>query len=395
MNVNFKATRLVGAAAQVCVLVKDLEVINDYARLEAAAGEIGIDDTLLERALKQLEQVSYVRLKTAEGGRITRVQVSVPLLSSTYDGLGAIWESAKPSDFETKSMAVLDDACLSPLGAHSLVERYDIPETELPRIVELGQNLGYLGSFDHSPSGQKIIYSPLHFDEHPQKLIELAARHPAVVLSEALSGVRNEQGMPADRLDQRLVGDAIALGALYIPAVESMAGEHRFVFAPIKAYLPEQKTVLEKARAIVACVRYGQHYGTITAIRDPVALLYALKLRGRLSPHSEAVYQYRVLRDLGIADIRPSSIKGRYEVVIRKTPENVEALDLAISLATLGEAAPTTSRVRAAAASLTDGLYKPAVLLRADLVTRRKIRYSNELAVKVNSMIIGIPEEMA
>ena len=49
---------------------------------------------------------------------------------------------------ETFHERVLDDACLSPLGARSLVERYDIPETELPRIVELGQNLGYLGSFD-------------------------------------------------------------------------------------------------------------------------------------------------------------------------------------------------------------------------------------------------------
>jgi hypothetical protein len=182
---------------------------------------------------------------------------------------------------------------------------------------------------------------------------------------------------------------------LPIPAVESLAGEQRFVFTPARAYVPEQKVILEKARGIVACVRYGQYFGTVTAIRDPVALLYALKIKGRLKPHSEAVYQYRVLRDLGIADIHPSTAARRFEVVVRQTPENREALDLAIDLAALGETRPTSTRVGAVSAGLTDGLYKPAMVVRSDMARRKQIKYSNGLAERINSIILGIPQDLA
>ncbi len=394
VNVNFKATRVVGAAAQICVLIKDQEVIADYAGLEAAAGEIGVDDILLGHAMKHLEAVGYVRLKTSGKGQITRVQVSIPLLSSSYEGLGQIWTDLEPSAFEQQSLAILDDTCVTPITADTISERHDVVGENLDLIVEIGEQIGYFGQFTHTGSKRSIIYSPLHFDEHPRKLIELAELQDPDVLVDSLKRAREQQGLPAEHLDAGFVSDAIAVGALYIPSVESMAGEKRFVFAPIRAYSPEQKIVLEKARAILACVRYGQHYGTITKIRDPMALLNALKVRGRLTPHSESIFQYRVLRDLGIADIRKSPFLGRFEIVVRKSPENLRAIDLAIELAALGELTPTSSKVTKATAALADGVYKSAIAVRGELAQSRKIRYSPKLAEHVNSLILGLPEDL-
>jgi hypothetical protein len=144
-NVEFKATKLVGAAAQIATLIKDLETISDVASLEAAAGEIGIEDSLLEKALVQLEGIGFVRLKTAGKARISRVQVSVPLLTSIYAGLGSIWDDAEPSDFEQRSIALLDDACLTPLPQDVLEGRHDLSPNELAPILEIGQKVGYLG----------------------------------------------------------------------------------------------------------------------------------------------------------------------------------------------------------------------------------------------------------
>jgi hypothetical protein len=379
----------------VSALIQGRDVISDYSRLEAAAGEIGIDDTLLERALQNLEEVGYVRLKTMEGGRVIRVQESVPLLSSAYDGLGAIWEKSKPSELEAHSMAVLDDACLTPVETSSIVERHDVSMEELDQLVDVGQAVGYLARVNHKGSRKEILYSPLHFDEHPQQLIELASRHPGHVLASTLETARAHQGVPAERLDERLVHDALALGALDIPAVESLAGEHKFVFAPVKGYTPVEKAVLQKARAIIACVRYGEHFGTITRIRDPLAILHALRIRGRLGAHTEIVYQYRVLRDLGIADIVREKKTGRYEVVFRPTADNQAALNLAIELVSFGETTPQSPRVAAVRESLTDGVYKPSMVIRSDLARRKKLRYSNSLAEEINAMIMGIPEELA
>lgn len=47
----------------------------------------------------------------------------------------------------------------------------------------------------------------------------------------------------------------------------------------MKGIGPEEKSILNKARAILACVRYGEHYGSITKITEPKILVEMLKIR--------------------------------------------------------------------------------------------------------------------
>ena len=78
----------------------------------------------------------------------------------------------------------------------------------------------------------------------------------------------------------RIVVEAMAMGLLPSPQVDSFGGRRRFAFTPYQgqiALTESERAVLQKARAVVACIRYGEHFGTITKVDDPEAIVGALQ----------------------------------------------------------------------------------------------------------------------
>ena len=98
-------------------------------------------------------------------------------------------------------------------------------------------------------------------------------------------------------------------------------------------YLTTKKGILEKALAILACVRCGQHFGGYTAIDKPELILEVLldPLRDRsLKPHSSHRRQYRLIHHMQIVRFIPSGAWVRPQLI--ETQDNIEAVKLAIEL---------------------------------------------------------------
>jgi len=169
INRFMKRTKVIGAAAQIATVIKDLEVIEDYGQVEVSAGEIGIDETLLEKALRELQEVEFVRLKES-GGEIRRVDVTVPLLRDMYTDLGSRWEDTNPTDHERASIEVLDEVSLVPAKVRDVQKLYNLNSTDFDIIRDIGTNAGYLRVYRSRSDGEEVVCSPLHWDESPQSL---------------------------------------------------------------------------------------------------------------------------------------------------------------------------------------------------------------------------------
>ena len=93
------------------------------------------------------------------------------------------------------------------------------------------------------------------------------------------------------------------------------------------------------AVVLVAAVRQGQLLPAQYAIRHPIALLQALKSRKYLSANSEAMEQYRAVAILRLGRL-VNEQGDRYRFELIETPENMEAVDIAIQIIRGDEPAP-------------------------------------------------------
>lgn len=392
---KLKKTRLIGACAQLSTVIKDQEVIDNYQQLEVAAGEIGIDDVLLEKCLHQLQEVDFVRLKTGTGGSIRRVDIKVPLLRDIYEQLGQMWISIEPSDFEKVTVALVDELSVIPQKAREIQSRYNLDAPSVDIVRDIGCGASFIGNYVSPKDGEEIWYSPLHWDENPQKIFDLCKAHPSAAISKAFKDVRDCQGMPAEQINDTVLTAAIALQCLPTPAVTSSSGKKHFVFTPMTGIGLEEKSTLNKARAIIASVRYGEHYGSITKISDPKYLLQVLKMRKYLRPHSEILRQYETLRNLGIGRIeRDKTNTDRYWFHLIDSDENMKALDLALQMLTVGEITHEVKGSERAKQLLLPGYYEHPTTARVHFMTKEKIAYSKKTVEKVNDLIRGVSSDL-
>jgi hypothetical protein len=102
--------------------------------------------------------------------------------------------------------------------------------------------------------------------------------------------------------------------------------------------LTVRKTVLDKALAVIACIRAGENFGGATNARSPYRVLSALMDPNRdytLGAHSSHARQYQLLFRLQIVDFIPSGNWVRPKLIV--TDDNLEAVRLARDLLTFGE----------------------------------------------------------
>jgi len=91
--------------------------------------------------------------------------------------------------------------------------------------------------------------------------------------------------------------------------------------------------------AILACVRYGEHFGLITKIRYPKAILDKLLDSPHvIGPHTEIRKQYALLVGRGIGRIFPDRVlSDRWYFQLIDKEENIKAVKLAKDLLVVGE----------------------------------------------------------
>ncbi|MCI4657132.1 hypothetical protein [Cryobacterium zhongshanensis] len=333
-------TRVVGMAASLASLVRGQDVIQDADSLKAIVAEqLDISPYAFETVLNTLESADMISIQR-RGKKIVGFTETVPYHQDLYGRLGDSWLSGGPSQFEQEMLAVVDRLAYSPVPADELEKELSLERSDVARLLELGKAADLVKSVNTLDG--EVLYSPFFGFENPELLASLFETHGSGRVAEDLAAVRKHQGLPLDDLAHPALADAVSRGFILAPSVTLATGRDQafatLPYLPDKTLLTVRKAVLEKALAVVACTRCGEHFGGATNTRDPARVLTALLDRNRdytLKPHSSHQRQYRLLYRMQIVDFIPSGSWVRPKLIV--TEDNLEAVKLARDLLTFGE----------------------------------------------------------
>jgi hypothetical protein len=201
-------------------------------------------------------------------------------------------------------------------------------------VLELGGNAGIFDSVDDE---RRIYYSPLLWDVSPRKLALFLKQASQTSFGHLLKKTMSRPGSDLTTAEDPLVIQAISGGILPSYRVNSTGGERVYGFAPYTGGLltcDEEKVILDKARALVSCLRYGAEAASITRIRNPLWILNAITdaSRGyRLRPHSELKLQYGMLIGKQLGRVIQTA-NGRFIFELIPTEDNLRACAIAKEL---------------------------------------------------------------
>jgi hypothetical protein len=251
VEAHYRKTKRFGAAARICNLIRGQDVVSDYTSLVAAAGELGINADTLDASLNILEDIGYVSLHKT-GGDIRKIEERIPLLSDRFEAIGDRWQDSKPSEIETATLDLLDDLLVAPNRSRTLCTRHSIDSRAFDIIRDVGASGEFIKAYPSPEDSSEILYSPMYHDENPKKLIDLMDSYPTEDVVAILRSIRDYQGTPIDCITDPVLLAAIRTGCIPTPTVTSTNGSKRFMFTPLQGVGKLEKSLLEKARAIVA-----------------------------------------------------------------------------------------------------------------------------------------------
>ncbi len=339
MITDFSPTHTVGMAAVLAGAIKGKDVIRDARSLKRIAAEVlKINPYAFDKVVLELAELEIVRGIQRKAGEIVSFAESVPLLyDDIHERLGTRWFDMQPSELEAQFLTTLDKLAQTPLLTDTLLTEIGTDakaERKLRLIGEGAELIRYYPLRD----GTEVAVSPLHAFEHPDKLVTLFERYEADRVREAFVQVREQPGFPV-LMDHSypIMEDMIRLGLIPAPTVVGADRQERafaiMLYGLDPIYLSSKKQILERALAIIACVRCGEISGGITRIRVPDRLLAALMDPGRnytLNGHSSASRQYAPLIRMGVITVVPmGDLLG---VRLIPTQDNLEATNLARNL---------------------------------------------------------------
>ena len=346
-----KNIRLVGMAERLAIHIRGIDVIDDYRMLEYIASQFGIEPLgVLPRVLELLQDLNWVRVEK-RGNSIKKVEESVPYFSDIYPMAGEYFNNSDHSEIEEATIAVCDSLALIPSTEESIKKNLGLDDNAYEMVLDIGISGKFIDQYESTRTGEKVLYSPLYWIENPnilENMYMLLTEFGADHVYDVLKNIKDYQGFPlTDNLlkdnyetlseDMKIIAEAIRRGIILAPKVNSFKGEKYFAFTPHIGVSIEEKIILEKAMALLACIRYGEHFGLITQIKHPEAILNKLlNPPHRIGPHTEIRRQYAILIGRGVGKIFASG-KDRYYFELIPIKENEKAVKLAKDLLKIGE----------------------------------------------------------
>jgi len=343
--------RLLGMVERLAIHIRGVDVIDDYKKLKYVAGQFGIDSLILPRVLETLEEIGWVRVQK-RSGEIVKVEESVPYFKDVYNEVGEYYNSTPHSEIEDAIIETTDKLALSPINEETI--KKELGKKLYKIVLDIGKSGKFIEEYDSPDTKEKILYSPIYWIENPKMLEEiykLLKHFGAENVIRVLKRIQDYQGHPLpDSLfktekgtlsqDDQILFELIKRGIVLAPQVDSFKGRKGFAFTPYPEISIEEKVILEKAMALLACIRYGQHFGSITKIKDPKAILdKLLNPPHRIGSHTEIPRQYAILVGRGIGRIFPDRMRSnRWYFQLIDKEENIKAVKLAKDLLVVGEA---------------------------------------------------------
>ena len=335
--VDYDISRSAGQAARFAMLIRGQDVIEDEQRLKKiVAVELGIQPAQYKEVKRLLLEADLLAERTTKTGKsVLDEKVSRLDHSDNYRRVGEIWLSRSERTAKEEALIhTLDSVVEGPREIGQLDVLRGLKKPDLAAVLELGTNAAILDAVDEEKS---VYYSPLLWDVNPKKLAKFLRAASTSSFAEVLKKLRRPGSDVTDAKDP-LVTQAISGGILPSYGVTSTGGARTYSFTPYTGGLlisDAQKTILDKARAIVACLRYGSEAATITKIRSPLAILSALTDPSReygLKPHSELKLQYGMLITKQIGRVTQTGSRYRFQLI--PTDDNLRACAIARELLT-------------------------------------------------------------
>lgn len=364
----FSNTLLIGKAAVLAMHLRGLLYIDDYTILKFAAGQLGIGGIELPVVLKELQEIDFVSV-IQRGDKITRVDIRVPEFRTGYEELGDRWKTLSPTEIEQAGVETLQGLLTRPINESHLIDTLGMKPEEFSIIRDVMESAQLLNI--QTISGEKIVYSPLAVDNNPTTYLKWTESFPTDVAN-AIKILTSNQGLPISdpSVSTNLaLMDAVKTGVLIPVQVRGATGERRFLFAPRGGLTAEERVILDKARAILACVRYGQKFAAGRAIFKPRRLLETLRDNKRFGKgHPDLYTQYGAMVEKFIGHPVDEG-EGRWNFEVHDTPENIKAFDVAISMLEIGETPTAKIDLEVRNAIVTTGDYLSPISTRARLAT--------------------------
>ena len=350
---EFDDLKLVGMAATLSIHIRGLGEISYEVLRKVSDHLMAIPSMALEKVLDVLEDIAFVKL-VRSGKKIATIIPNIPVFDDVYEKIGDYANSeCVLNSHEEATLQILGALQTAPANKDALFNKLGIEKPLFDRCIALGSHSGILS--EHQARGRNILISPFYFTDNLDGLADVAASVGSNAIKSTLDKVKNNQGWPlgliaktgeigGNKLNQTelaLVDKLSEEGIVKPPTIKFGNVSQSFLFTPKPGSArlnAANREIYERAMALISAVRKGQLLADAYKIRLPVSILQALRDRGYLRANSEARDQYRNLVVLKVATLKPVS-STRWQLHLHETPENQEALDLAIRLLQSGDLA--------------------------------------------------------
>lgn len=342
---EFENLHLVGMATRLALHLRGVQPVAYELIKSVAIYLLDFPTTAVRPVLQLLEEAEFLQLVT-EGTTIKTVIPKIPYYEKLFDDLGEVSSATGFSEHEQFALELQTRLAGSPLVRES-VYQLGADKSVVDRIITLGCETSFLSA--KRARGRDVILSPTYFSESPTAYADLVAGHGAGRVKRILELLQQNQGWPMSLIlssseiaGTKLLPEDIAVFKLLAregfappPAiVTEHAGTNHFLFGPrpygdrIPAF---KRPIFEAAMALVAAVRQGQLLPAQYRIRSPYSILRKLKEEGFIGANSEALEQYRQVAALRVGKLVKST-GSRYRLELVRTPENLEAVTLAMEM---------------------------------------------------------------
>lgn len=399
---DFEQLRTVGMASTLAMHIRGLGEIQYEVLRKVSDHYFNIPSYALKEVLHLLAEIEYVRLSTT-GARIDSVIPDVPRFQDVQAGIGQSITFSELNEHEQGTLLILSEIKRKPENRDRLINSTGIGNAMLDRCIKIGSAGQYVKSF--RARGRTMIASPFYFADNLEELVDVSAKVGAKDIESVLELVKGNQGWPLSLLDRtapvggnrldepkrQLLVHLCSEGVLKPPSIDFKGTRESFIFTPApgnQRLNSASREVYERAMALVSCVRKGQLLADRYRIRDPIAIIAALRDRGFLGANSEAANQYRNLVYLHVGYLKQVGAE-RWEFHLRRTEENLKAVEIALDLLSMGESSELRVNEEARLALSKDERYIQSIISSAEMKKRERIQLTEESKEQFEQLLLS------
>ncbi|PPA68722.1 hypothetical protein [Jeotgalibacillus proteolyticus] len=347
---EFEIITEIGNMIKLALNIRGLPMIP-YETLKMAAYHfLDITPHMCKSIVENLGEIEFVKI-SSEGKEIKGVLPTVPFYDDIYEGVGEFAETKKINETEQLAVTILEKLTTSPVSSSTIYE-LGAERKLVQRNLYIGEQGNYI--INKRSRGKDILLSPVYFSENADLFSDLVAKSGAKSVQKILKLIKQAQGIPLHIVEQQKEIQGVKLTEAEINLLKSLAhdsiikppsiktshaGQNYFLFTPKPGNArlsPTKREVYERAMALVSAVRQGQYLPKKFAIRNPPAILRKLKNDYEIGASTEALEQYRQLTVLRVGKL-VTTPSGWHKFKLIDTEENIEAINLALELVSVGE----------------------------------------------------------